>query len=229
MTAKIRLLTATLFAIAGSLPVMAGGPIAIAEEPTVAAEAEVQDWKGLHFGLVAAKPYGESFWAERRFSAQSTPDDFSGTLPTLSAGYDWQRGKLVYGVTLGVSTGEMTAQPTNGSGFGCDGCETTVDKLVTLRGRVGWSLGKTLIYATAGAARADVIGTFQVTSVIGQGTLTGWTAGIGVERFVGKKITLSAEYLQTDLGRMELPFLCGVNCYTDVEFGLLQLGVNYRW
>ena len=223
-----KLLTAAFALALGTIPALAGGPTLAAGEPAPA--DAVSDWQGLHFGISTARPNGDNFWAERGIPSETAAGDWSGTLPTFSLGYDWQRGKLVFGVTLAVSSGDLMAEPTTGGGFGCFGCQTTIDKLKTLRGRVGYALGKTLVYATAGSARADGIGTAGGgASVSGEDSLTGWTAGIGVERYVGRKITLSAEYLQTDLGRLELPIACGSRCYTDISFGLLQLGVNYRW
>jgi outer membrane immunogenic protein len=230
MILKAGVFTATFFATMGALPAFAGGPTVTVDEPAAAVAEVVQDWKGLHFGLAAARPNGENFWVDGSTSLGSEPGDFSGSLPTVSAGYDWQRGQLVYGVTLTVSGGDVTAEPATTVSFGCEGCEFSVDKLATLRGRVGWSLGKTLVYATAGAARGHAIGTTNDgSSIHGEEDLTGWAAGLGVERYVGRKITLSAEYLETDFGRMELPTGCNTDCYTDVSFGLLQVGVNYRW
>lgn len=227
---KPTLLAAAIASTLALQPALAGGPVATSEEPPVAAAVTEADWNGLHFGLAAARPNGDNAWAERSVGAVSAAGDWSGTLPTLSLGYDWQRGKLVYGVTLAVSGGETTANPTTGGGFGCSECETAVDRLATLTGRVGWAPGKTLFYAKAGAARADAIGTaLDGTITTGEGSVSGWTAGLGVERYVGSKITLSAEYSQVDLGRLELPTACGSQCYTDISFGLLQLGVNYRW
>lgn len=229
-----RLLAPTLLvALAcATAPAQAGGPASIADEapiePTLVAEAE--DWTGLHFGVAIAKPFGDNTYAERSVPAESAAGDWSGNLPTLSLGHDWQRGGLVYGVAISVAGGDMTAVPSTGGGFTCVGCETTVEKLVTLRGRLGFATGKTLVFASAGAARAKVAGTAGGGSfALGDDSLSGWAAGIGVERFVGQKVTISAEYLKTDLGRLELPTACGIQCYTDVDFGQLQLGVNYRW
>lgn len=226
---KSTLLATSLAATLVLQPAFAGGPVATADEPPVAADVATVDWSGLHFGLSAARPNGDNAWAERSVGAVSAAGDWSGTMPTLSLGYDWQRGKLVYGVALGLSGGDITANPSTGGGFGCPGCETTVDRLTTLTARLGWAPGKTLFYAKAGAARADAIGTATGFTTIGEGGVSGWTAGIGVERFVSSKITLSAEYSQVDLGRLELPNNCGSQCYTDVSFGMMQLGVNYRW
>ena len=157
------------------------------------------------------------------------PDDWSGNLSTLSLGYDWQRGKLVYGVTLAVSNGDLVAMP---AAFQGDSSKVmTIDKLKTFRGRVGYALGKILVYATAGVAKSHSQASISGRSgiIVVADDLTGWTAGIGVERFVSDKITLSAEYLHTDLGRMELHRIFATQSYTDIRFGLLQLGVNYRW
>ena len=187
------------------------------------------DWSGFHLGLGSMRGDGENFWAERGIPAASFAADLSGNLTTLSAGYDWQHGNMVFGVSLAMSSGEVVANVTSGV-MSCTGCVTTVDGLATLQGRAGLAMGKTLIYATAGAARADVAGTSTGGLVThGQDVLSGWTGGLGVEHFIGKKVTLSAEYLQTDLGRLELPNSCSDNCYTDVTFGSMALGLNFRF
>jgi len=226
---KVQLLTATLLATT-CLPAFAAGPEAIVEESSIAALPEAQSWQGLHFGIAASIPNGDNFWGERGSSRESSADDYSGTLPTISAGHDWQNGGLVYGVKLFVSGGDLTAEPFDSAEFGCSDCKTTVDNLASLLGRVGWSFGKTLVYATAGAARADVVASDLGGSLVsGDDSLTGWVVGVGAEHYVAPKITVFVEYLQTDLGRLELPDNCAVSCYTDIEFGLLHLGVNYRW
>jgi opacity protein-like surface antigen len=65
---------------------------------------------------------------------------------------------------------------------------------------------------------------------VGSDTLNGTVFGIGVEHRVGGHLSVSLEYLKTDLGRFDLTGLCSVDsCYTDIEFGQTQLGLNYRW
>ncbi len=227
-----RLLAPTLLVAltCATIPAHAGGPASIPDEAPVEPTLASEDWDGLHFGIAIAKPLGDNAYGERSGPAESAAGDWSGNLPTLSLGHDWQRGGLVYGVTLAAAGGDMSAVPTPGAGFACAGCETTVENLVTLQGRLGFATGKTLLFASAGAARAKVAATaLSGGSPLGDDSLSGWTAGIGVERFVGQKVTISAEYLKTDLGRMELPTNCGFQCYTDVDFGQLKLGVNYRW
>ena len=197
------MLARSLFALLGgtvlsitslTAPALAGGPTVVVEETpltdAMAPAVTVADWQGLHFGIAAGRPTGDNFWAAPGVGAESTPGDWSGTMTSLSAGYDWQRGRLIYGLTLAVSGNGIDASPTYSETFLCEGCETTVDKLITLRGRIGLSSGKTLFFASAGAARADAIGTFS-NFTAGKDSLTGWTAGIGVERFISQKTTLS--------------------------------------
>lgn len=227
-----RLLAPTLLVAltCATAPARAGGPASIPGEAPVEPTLASEDWTGLHFGIAIAKPRGDNAYGERSGPVESIPGDWSGNLPTLSLGHDWQRGGLVYGVALSVAGGDTSAVPTPSGGFACPGCETSIKNLATLRGRVGIATGKTLIFASAGAARAKVAATlFDGGGSLGDDSLSGWAAGIGVERFVGQKITVSAEYLKTDLGRMELPTNCSSQCYTDVDFGQVQLGVNYRW
>jgi len=42
-------------------------------------------------------------------------------------------------------------------------------------------------------------------------------------------VSINLEYLFTDLGRLEIPTSCGPSCYSDVHFGTIRLGANYRW
>lgn len=212
-------------------PAWAGGPAIVEAEPLpempVSAGA---DWQGLRFGLAAAIPSGDN--RHNTISGGgTTPGDWSGTTPVLSVGYDWQRGNLVYGAVFSLSAGEIDAVSVSTGSFGCSGgnCETLIEGLVTLRGRVGLSMGRTLIFASAGVAKADATASLGPNANLGDDALTGWTAGIGVEHMISQKLSLSAEYLQTDLGRLDIGPPCGVSCYTDVDFGQVLLGINYHW
>jgi len=172
---------------------------------------------------------GDNFWAERGIPVANTPGDWEGTPWGLTAGYDMQHGSMVYGAALDFTGGTITATSTTGGGFGCGGgsCFTDVENSVALRGRIGRAHDRTLFYATAGLASAEATGRTAV--VNGSDRLLGWVAGVGIEHAVSDRTTLSLEYLYTDLGRLELPTACVFNCYTDVAYGTLRLGVNIRF
>lgn len=229
---KSTLLCITFAATIGATSAIAGGPTSPEPEAEIAPAAALPvdaQWTGFYLGLGGTRADGENNWSERGGPSTASSGDLTGTLTTFSAGHDWQRGNLVFGVGISASTGDARADVTSGV-MSCTGCVTTIDKLATLQGRVGFAMGKTLVYATAGAARANVAGTTAGGLIVqGQDTLTGWTAGLGVEHFIGQKVTLSAEYRQTDLGRLELPNSCSDSCYTDVNFGTMHLSLNFRF
>ena len=213
-----------------ALPCAAGGSV----EPVAddAPPHAVADWSGAYLGLSLSRGGGDSFWAERGANADSTPGDWSGTLPGLSGGYDWQRGNLVFGVGLNYSAGKLSQISTGSAQFGCPGvgCQTEVKSFAALTGRVGYAFGNTLVYAKVGAARGKGRGFLEESGIdTGAGTLSGWTAGIGAEHLIDSHWSISGEFMKTDLGRLELPNGCGTDCYIDVGFNTVTLGLNYRW
>ena len=212
-------------------PTIAGGPTATTEETPVVAEmppAAAADWQGSYAGIAFARPSGDNFWVVPS-QGPSTTDDFSGNVTSITGGHDWQRGNLVYGLGLTYGSGDITANPQTNL-WTCDACSTTISKMASLRGRIGLAMGKTLIYATGGIALADAEGIIESTTLVGNDTLNGTVFGLGVEHRVGGNLSVSVEYLKTDLGRFDLAELCNVDsCYTDVEFDQMQVGLNYRW
>ncbi|HVZ29355.1 MAG TPA: outer membrane beta-barrel protein [Asticcacaulis sp.] len=136
----------------------------------------------------------------------------------LLAGYDFaSRGPWVFGVEGDIDSGRARVASSKTAVYPC--CETlhytisqTFDTrdFATARLRVGYAMGRHLIYATAGAAtlRARISGRFSDTltadeSVGGTAdkTLTGWAAGVGGEVRVASHWTIRADYLHADLGR----------------------------
>lgn len=208
----------------------AGGPVEGVEEPPVGlAPLADRDWQGFYVGLSLGKPTGDNVFGRSDLDIWSTPADWSGTPAALKAGHDWQRGRLVYGLALDLYLGKISNPTRPSTDVICFvDCEIAVSGLQTLRGRVGVLSGKTLLYATAGLARADARFTSLAgVVVIGQGRLDGWTAGLGVERRMGDHLSLTAEYRHTDLG--VLPLDCFATCQTAISFGTAEIGVIYRW
>jgi outer membrane immunogenic protein len=117
--------------------------------------------------------------------------------------------------------------------------------LATVRGRVGVASGQWLFFASGGAAFAnstfsDAI-TFptgptnsSTTAATSSGTITGWTAGGGIEWLFSPHWSLKAEYLHVDFGTRS--FL-GINSQSSStilfnhtlteEIG--RVGVNYHF
>ncbi len=224
----------TLALVAGLLatPAIAGGPVIVPVEPepvpAAPMMAEAYDWTGVYVGLFGTSVSGTNTWVDNSPST-ANPGDWSGTLPGVELGYDWQRGHLVLGLGLAVTSGNFDATGTTNTINCGTGCSTDIDGLKTLYARVGLAMNRTLIYAVAGASSADAHGTSDgfVTDV--SDTLNGTTFGVGLEQAIGKRLSVSLEYLQTDLGTLDFGAACGFECHTDVKFNQFKLGLNFRW
>lgn len=123
------------------------------------------DWTGFYTGL------------QLGYADADGPGALDGDNETYGfhVGYDYDFGKYVIG-------GEIDYDETD---ISLGGGAASVDSVARLKVKGGYDLGDTLIYATAGAARAD-------TSV---GDETGPFAGVGVSYKVTDRYTVGAEVL----------------------------------
>ncbi len=125
--------------------------------------------------------------------------------------------------------------------FNTAGLETHKERwLDTLRGRVGFSSDRVLIYATGGVAFAGTtvtaFNTEELVGVSDSKTRTGWTAGGGIEwAFLGNW-TAKVEYLFVDFGSANYVSppveLGGITFVTrDVKFtdNIVRAGINYQF
>jgi outer membrane immunogenic protein len=163
------------FGIIGALALTAVTPVANAadvyrREPSLK-DAPVADygppigWGGLYVGVNA----GAAFDNADTFDNSDTTFIYGGHL-----GYNWQgAGPLVIGVE-----GDIT---------GAD--DDAVDYLATIRGRLGYSFGRTLLYGTAGAAFVGFSDDF------GGDSDTGWVAGGGLEHKIRDNVSIGVEGL----------------------------------
>src|SRR3982074_1008811 len=146
-----------------------------------------------------------------------SPDGFNGG---IQAGYNWQAANWVFGLEADI---QASSQRDNRA------CVQTCNPLVapvifaaydaklpwygTVRGRVGYSIGSTLFYATGGYAYGSVK-TKIAASFLGapgnaeiSNTTGGWTVGGGIDTpfpllvgLLGNNWTSKTEYLYVDLG-----------------------------
>jgi len=111
------------------------------------------------------------------------------------------------------------------------------DGLFTLRGRVGYTLGRTLIYGTAGYAalhtNETISGNDTDESAFGTDWRSGWVVGGGVEHFLTERLSVKGEYLHAgfeDLsGRTGFPGNYGNQVYKlESDLDLIRIGLNYK-
>ena len=136
--------------------------------------------------------------------------------------------------------------------------KSNLDWFGTVRGRLGYAFGSTLLYATGGLAYGGVRDSLGVElaslgghsntpdSASKSATLTGWAAGGGVEIALSPSWSAKAEYQYIDLGSTTLspdplsgtPYLVQAASYVDGgtasakfdhTYHTARLGLNYRF
>ena len=134
----------------------------------------------------------------------------------VQAGYNVQYNQFVFGgeTDIQVTGANDTFAPWKFSNpwFG------------TVRGRAGYALNNVLFYGTGGLAfgelRAEAFGLTETH------TSAGWTAGVGAEFGFAQNWTAKIEYLYVDLSDSRFAITGMPN---GARFGLVRLGVNYRF
>ena len=146
-----------------------------------------------------------------------SPDGFIGG---AQAGYNWQASNWVFGLEADIQASSQRdnracvqtcnpfAAPIIFAAY-----DATLPWFGTVRGRVGYSAGETLFYATGGYAyggvKTKIAAAFlgAPVNVEFSNTRSGWTVGGGIETpftflvgVLGKNWTAKTEYLYVDLG-----------------------------
>jgi outer membrane immunogenic protein len=172
------------------------------------------------------------------------PDGINGG---IQAGYNWQAANVVFGLEADIQgstqqdnkTCVLTCTPGLQAAY-----DATLPWFGTVRGRLGYSVGSTLFYATGGLAYGSVKTKINTVSIVGpvtqsfENTKTGWTAGAGIETpfrllgLLGPNWTAKTEYLYIDLGSTTDNFIIGVAAATStraVTEHVFRTGINYHF
>jgi outer membrane immunogenic protein len=138
-----------------------------------------------------------------------------GALGGLQAGYNWQFNSVVTGIETDFDFANVSRTTSFGAAVAPFSSAATIsrrlDDLGTLRGRIGFTSGSALVYATAGLAygRSSLGHSLVLSNLVGNGGSAagttvawqaGWTAGGGIEYAFGNRWSAKAEYLYYDLG-----------------------------
>ena len=237
--------------IAGALALAAAAPAFAADLPPPAApppRAPVAyipaiptfTWTGFYIGLNTGYAFGQADGT----STLGTTGNFSvsGAMAgvTLGGNYqigqfvvggetdiDWQnvRGSLVGGGCSFIPPGGPPAPPAiPGS------CDAASNWVGTLRARVGFAMDRVLLYATGGAAYANIKASVAALPWASN-TELGWTAGAGIEYAMTDNWTMKFEYLFADFQHGSCPVASCVAPATSVSFdeSMLRAGVNYKF
>jgi outer membrane immunogenic protein len=167
--------------------------------------AEV-NWSGLYAGGNAG--YG--------WSANTDYLDPTGAFGGAQIGYNFQRGNIVFGAEADFEGADISASNV--------GDKSEMNWFGTVRGRLGYTFGKALVYATGGFAYGNI-----VNDGVSE-TQTGWVAGGGLEyklapNWSGKVeyqyLDLSAEHWWKGVGPL------GLGSGTESQVQTVRVGLNY--
>lgn len=131
---------------------------------------------------------------------------------TVTAGYDWQADRVVFGLfgsvtvtDLGGATPLTTLSIPENEGITIrhHGFATDLNLLATLGGRVGVAVtNNVLVYGFGGATlgKLDIVEIGDGASASQSNTPMGYSAGLGVEVRVSSNISIGASWTHFDLG-----------------------------
>jgi outer membrane immunogenic protein len=162
------------------------------------------------------------------------PDGVNGG---VQAGYNWQAANWVYGIEADIQGSSQKDNKTAVLG-GLVSYDAKLPWFGTVRGRVGYSVGSTLFYATGGYAYGSVKTKISVNGVQLANlskTQDGYAVGGGIETpfkllgLFGPAWTTKAEYLYVDLGSSTDLIAPGVTSSTKVTEHIFRTGLNYHF
>jgi outer membrane immunogenic protein len=184
------------------------------------------NWSGFYIGAMGG------------YGSENTSDPFGikGGFAGGTVGYNWQFGQFVAGIEADGAWADINNSVTQPfPGIGPITASAKVDALATIRGRFGVAVDQVLLYGTAGLALADTKLGASVPAVgvnlSDSQTMTGWTAGAGIEWMFMPHWSLKGEYLYRSFSSQtffaaQLP--PGIATGTlNINSG--QVGVNYHF
>lgn len=189
---------------------------------------QFRGWDGFYIGVNAGYIHANTRWSD---PFGFTSGDFSGASNALgiTVGKNWQNGRWVYGVEGDWSFSELQAATYGAISCFPLNCQTDLNAIATLRGRVGYLLNPNLLlFGTAGLAAAKFThGNILFSSA--KNTGIGYALGGGIEAKVAPQWTVKAEYIfaSIDGGKACDIAFCFVGVESDkFHAHIFRLGVN---
>ncbi|HMF06809.1 MAG TPA: outer membrane beta-barrel protein [Methylocella sp.] len=226
-----------------------------ADVPIHAPPVQGVNWDGIYVGLNRGIAEGHASWSNPTGFFALFPDvpgrgAHEGLFGGVQLGYNRQLGAIVFGVEGDASFGSLDSNTVCGAivGFGGSGdpCHARTNVMASVTGRLGYAVGRALVYGKGGGAFADehydVISTlfFPVIPAIpalGSAGRFGWTAGAGIEYALGPAFggewSARAEYDYYNFGTrtigFNIPLFPGMNSFSiERDQHLAKFSLNYR-
>jgi high affinity Mn2+ porin len=224
-----------IFAGAGLGLLVLDGQALAADMPLKAPPIQsVFDWTGFYIGAHTGYSHGSSNAVLSDPASSATSNSFSGVIGGVQAGYNV---RLPSGMLLGVEAditfpNYLTSNSVVSSLATARSALTEQwDYVGTARGRVGYTNGPWLAYATGGLAWAGE--RFLYSPAIGSeekilNTRLGWAAGGGVEYAFAPHWSARLEYLYSRFEKADIAFPSGAHYTSTLDFQALRVGLNRK-
>ena len=217
----------------------ASGSAAAADLPLPApsrydSDAPYTHWGGIYLGLNGGFGLGSSQWTQGLMATNIFNTD--GFLLGGTVGFNYPVSAVLFGVETELDWSTLNGSAGNcaiNAGGAAAACETKNNVLGTLRGRMGYTFDRTLVFVTGGAAFGNLQTGLNPPATFDSTTRAGWAAGAGLEYAFSASLSAKAEYLYVDLGTASCTSLssCGTAAGASVTVteSLVRGGFNYRF
>jgi outer membrane immunogenic protein len=220
------------------------GPPPVYARPPVAYEHPYiwSNWSGFYVGVNTG--YGWSPNADQLTLSGDFPTGLSpaGGFAGGQIGYNWQINRLIIGAEADIQ-GAGISDRVQDFNFG-DRFHSELNWFGTVRGRLGYSFDRTLVYVTGGFAYGGVRNAVDGPTLPGapyrfDGTAAGYVLGAGLEYKFNPAWSIKGEYQYINLGTNDPTNPAGAH-YSNIggggvatvrndEYQTFRLGLNYRF
>ncbi|NPU12932.1 MULTISPECIES: outer membrane protein [Bradyrhizobium] len=179
--------------------------------------APVMTWTGFYIGAMGGYANEDADFAAMK-------GGFAGG----TIGYNWQQGAVVFGLEADAAWADISASAT---ALGVT-ANSKIRDWGTVRGRLGYAFGPTLLYVTGGYAWADNRITLSAPgiSLSDSKIHSGWTVGAGAEWMFAPQWSLKGEYLYKSFGGESYTFTgLGTLATGTLNVHSGQVGINYHF
>ena len=177
----------------------------------------------------------------------------SGFVGGAQFGYNFElSNNIVVGVEADYNVASIKGQLSGQiSTIGVDGSGTVgseIDSLGTVRGRLGYTVDRALVYVTGGYAYANITNGYSVSATYNSEPVSmsdsvsksanGWTVGGGLEYALTDQLTFKTEYLYVDLGKQTVGTIAdplneeedsSLNVESKTKINIVRAGLNYHF
>jgi outer membrane immunogenic protein len=155
-----------------------------------------------------------------------------GIFGGAQAGYNFQTGSFVFGVEADIQLSGQKGNFSGNAGPNVFTGSSSIPWFGTVRGRLGYSFDRTLLYATAGGAFGEgkIDGTSNITGAFTDSkNFFTWTVGAGLEQAIFDRWSVKFEYLFFGKPN-DVPTPPGTTAISgSLKTQLVRAGLNYRF